>query len=110
MRHGQVKRNRKRGKEGGLVLLMVLLLVIMFTGLGLMAMRHTQGEIRSSGAYMDSLQASALAEGALAMAVTDIKENYSFYKHENPPCGGAYSNYMAQFTDRKSTRLNSSHH
>ncbi|MCP4599357.1 MAG: hypothetical protein GY847_02280 [Proteobacteria bacterium] len=64
---------RRHERQEGAVLLTVMLLVIMFTGLGLLAMRHTRGELRSAGAYLDSIQAAYLAEAAIAMAATDIR-------------------------------------
>jgi len=70
--------NRFRNKQQrGMILLFVTLLVVMFTGLGLLAMRHVRAELRSAGAYMDSLQAAAAAESALAMVATDMRENFS---------------------------------
>ncbi len=76
----KVKRSRKRGEgQDGSVLFVVLLLIIMFTGLGLLAMRHTRQELRSSGAYKDNSQATALAEGALAMLATDLKKSADYY-------------------------------
>lgn len=68
-----------RGQEGA-ILFVVMLLIIMFTGLGLLAMRHTRQELRSTGAYFDNMQAADLAESALAMAATDIKLSSDFYR------------------------------
>jgi len=62
------------------VLLVVILLVLMFTGLGLLAMRHTRQELRSTGAYMDSAQAGKLAEGALAIVATDLRLSSDYYQ------------------------------
>lgn len=59
------------------MLLLILLLVIMFTGLGLIAMRHTQAELYAAGAYLDNVQARSLAETAIAMLVTDLKDNHA---------------------------------
>jgi hypothetical protein len=73
----RIKSHRHRPGEEGVVLLLVLLLVIMFTGLGLLAMRHTQGELRSASSYMDATQATEAAEAAIMMAATDMKHNWS---------------------------------
>ncbi len=82
---------RTRAKEqSGIVLLTVLLLVVMFTGVGLMAMRHTQGELRSAGAYLDSTQAALAAEAGLAMVTTDMRLNF---EDESEDC----VSYAAQF-------------
>ena len=72
MKNGLEKRNYDNllGQEGA-ILFVVMLLIIMFTGLGLLAMRHTRQELRSTGAYFDNMQAASLAESALAMAATD---------------------------------------
>lgn len=69
----------RRG-ERGTVLLVVILLVIMFTGLGLLAMRHTRQELRSTGAYLDSAQAAELAEGAVALVATDLRLSSDYYQ------------------------------
>lgn len=119
MRVGRHNVNRPR-QQSGLVLLTVLLLVIMFTGLGLLAMRHTTGELRSTGAYLDSTQAAAVAEAAISMVATDVRLNW-----DHPPgvAGGGcdtYLNYRAQLnqnlgnsgsdagvgTDNENIRLN----
>lgn len=69
---------RKAEKQDGVVLLMVLLLVVLFSGLGLLAMRHTQGDLRSSGAYLNSTQAAAAAESAIMMVATDMRRNWQY--------------------------------
>lgn len=81
MKNGSKKRNdgRMPGQDGA-ILFIVMLLIIMFTGLGLLAMRHTRQELRSTGAYFDNMQAASLAESALAMAATDIKLSSDFYR------------------------------
>jgi hypothetical protein len=81
MKNGLEKRNDDSmpGQEGA-ILFVVMLLIIMFTGLGLLAMRHTRQELRSTGAYFDNMQAASLAESALAMAATDIKLSSDFYR------------------------------
>ncbi len=81
MKNGSKKRNagNMSGQEGA-ILFVVMLLIIMFTGLGLLAMRHTRQELRSTGAYFDNMQAASLAESALAMAATDIKLSSDFYR------------------------------
>ncbi|MDD5306824.1 MAG: hypothetical protein PHU25_05835 [Deltaproteobacteria bacterium] len=79
----------RRERQDGAILLVVLLLVIMFTGLGLLAMRHTQFELRSAGSYLDSTQAASLAESAIAMVATDMRRNWDI-----PPG----DNYKTQFT------------
>lgn len=83
---------RSRKGEEGVVLLMVLLLVVMFSGLGLLALRHTQGELRSSGAYMDSTQAAAAAEAAVVMVATDMRRNWRY-----PNASNKCLNYYAKF-------------
>jgi len=62
------------------VILVVLMLVLMFTGLGIMSMRHTRLELRSTGAYLDATQAAAMAEGALAIVATDIRLASDYYQ------------------------------
>ena len=84
------KRARRAESQKGLVLLVVMLLVIMFTGLGLVGMRYTRLEFRSAGAYMDSTQAAALIEAAIAMVATDMRRNWDL-----PPG----DNYMTQFEE-----------
>ena len=81
MKNGLKKRNdgRAEGQEGA-ILFIVMLLIIMFTGLGLLAMRHTRQELRSTGAYFDNMQAASLAESALAMAATDNKLSSDIYR------------------------------
>ena len=86
------KRRRRRRGEEGVVLLMVILLVVMFSGLGLLAMRRVQGELRASGAYMDSTQASEAAETAVMMVATDMRRNW---RAANDP--SKCENYYAQF-------------
>ena len=73
---------------------MVLLLVVLFTGLGLMAMRHTCSELRSAGAHLDKVQAGLLAEAAISMVATDMRLYWDV------GCGGMESyqeQYPAQF-------------
>jgi len=69
-----------RPGERGTVLLVVILLVLMFTGLGLLAMRHTRQELRSTGAYLDSAQAGKLAEGSIALVATDLRLSSDYYQ------------------------------
>jgi Tfp pilus assembly protein PilX len=64
------------------VLIIVLLLIIMFTGFGVLAMRHTQAELRSSGAYLDATQAGDLVEGALALVATDLRSSSDYYEYQ----------------------------
>ncbi len=68
---------RAHRRQQGAVLLIVLLLVVLFSGLGVMAMRHTQAELRSAGAYLDGTQAALVAEAGIAMTGTDIKLNWN---------------------------------
>lgn len=68
-------------------MLMVVLLVIMFTGLGMLAIRHTRGELRSAGAFMDSAQAAAAAETAVLMVATDMRRNW---RRQNDRCPDSY--------------------
>ena len=86
--------NAKRTRRGeeGVVLLMVVLLVVMFSGLGLLALRHTQGEMRSSGAYLDGTQAAAAAESAIIMAATDMRKNWRY-----PNSANTCVNYYTRF-------------
>jgi hypothetical protein len=78
-----VSKNRKgRRGEAGYVLIIVLLLIIMFTGLGVLAMRHTQEELRSAGAYLDATQAGELVEGALALVATDLRSSSDYYEYQ----------------------------
>ena len=67
---------RHRKGEQGVILLLVVLLVVVFSGLGLLAMRYTRGELRSAGAFMDSTQAAAAAEAAILMIATDLRKNW----------------------------------
>ncbi len=71
---------KKREGQRGTVILVVMLLVIMFTGLGILAMRHTRLELRSTGAYMDATQAAVLADGALAIVTTDLRLSSDYYQ------------------------------
>jgi hypothetical protein len=87
----QPTKRRRKGEEG-VVLLMVVLLVAMFSGLGLLAMRHTQGELRSANAYLDSTQASAAAEAAVMMVATDMRANWRY-----PNSTNTCLNYYARF-------------
>lgn len=79
-------------------MLIILLLVLMFTGLGLLAMRHTRGELRAAGAYLDSVQAAALAEAAVIMAATDLR----FYDEYACINDGAEVNYRTQYSSLSS--------
>jgi hypothetical protein len=81
------------------VLLVVLLLVIMFTGLGLLAMRHTQFELRSASSYLDSTQAASLAESAIAMVATDMRRNWDI------PPGNNYKTQFAAATVNSGLKL-----
>jgi len=69
-------------RQAGYVLLIVLLLIIMFTGFGILAMRHTQSELRSSAAYLDATQAADLVEGALALVATDLRSSSDYYQYQ----------------------------
>ena len=73
MRVGITHSKKRCEQQEGIVMLLILLLVLMFTGLGLMAMRHTRGELRTTGAYLDNLQAAALAEAAIIMTAADMR-------------------------------------
>lgn len=81
---------RSSASQDGNVLLLVMLLILMFSGLGLLVMRHTHGEMRSALAYYDAAGAAAVAEGAVAMIATDLLLNY-----DAPVSSGA--NYMDAF-------------
>jgi Tfp pilus assembly protein PilX len=81
MQQGYRGRCRRLDDEQcGTVLLAVVLLIVMFTGLGLLAMRHTRLELRSTGAYLDATQAGELAEGALAVVSTDLRLSSDYYE------------------------------
>jgi hypothetical protein len=90
---------RRRERQEGAILLVVLLLVIMFTGLGLLAMRHTQFELRSASAYLDSTQAASLAESAIAMIATDMRRNWDL------PPGNNYKTQFAAATQQSGIQL-----
>ncbi len=62
-----------RNRQEGGILLIVLFFIIMFTGLGLLAMRHTRAELRSAGHYLDNSQCGELARAGTAMAATDLR-------------------------------------
>jgi len=81
MRPTVTKERRRRRGEAGYVLIIVLLLIIMFTGFGILAMRHTQAELRSAGAYLDATQAGDLVEGALALVATDLRSSADYYEY-----------------------------
>ena len=89
-RHNRPFCRKRRKSQEGAVLLMVLLLVVLFTGLGLMAMRHTCAELRSAGAHLDKVQAGLLAEAAISMVATDMRLYFDV------GCGGMDS-YKNQF-------------
>lgn len=71
-----VLNNRQRG----FVLIIVLLLIIMISGLGMLAVRHSRQEARSTGAYVDSTQAVALVESGMAVAITDLRTSPDYYR------------------------------
>ena len=66
--------------QRGFVLIIVFTIIILASGLGLMAVRHSRQEARSTGAYVDSTQAIALAESAMAVAITDLRKAPDYYK------------------------------
>jgi hypothetical protein len=76
------KNAKQRGGQAGYVLILVLLLIIMFSGLGVLAMRHTRQELRSSGAYLDATQAADLVRGALALVATDLRRSSDYYEYQ----------------------------
>lgn len=81
-------------------MLMVLLLVVMFTGIGLLAIRHIRGEMRSAGAYRDSLQAASAAEAALAMQATDMR----LYFDVTCDDGESYHTQFVEYRNASATR------
>lgn len=85
--------------QRGMVLLVVMLLVIMFTGLGLLAMRHTRLELRASGAYQDAAQAAALAEGGLAIVASDLRVASDYYQFMFTSSDGTTATTDAGFGD-----------
>lgn len=72
----------QRTAQRGFVLIIVLLLIIMISGLGLLAVRHSRQEARSTGAYVDSTHAIALVESGMAMAITDLRASPDWYRQE----------------------------
>jgi Na+-transporting methylmalonyl-CoA/oxaloacetate decarboxylase gamma subunit len=81
---------RGRTSQRGFVLIMVLLLIIMISGIGLLAIRHSRQEARSTGAYVDSTRAVALVESAMAVAITDLRTSPDYYRLRfiSPKSGG----------------------
>jgi hypothetical protein len=75
-----MSKSRNRAQQRGMVILVVMLLIILFTGLGILAMRHTRLELRATGAYRDATQAAALADGALAIVATDLRISSDYYQ------------------------------
>lgn len=91
-------RTIRRGGEAGYVLIIVLLLIVMFTGFGILALRHTRQELRASGAYIDATQAAELVRGALSLVATDLRSSsdyyqFSFLSAENADGGVADESY-----------------
>jgi Tfp pilus assembly protein PilV len=66
--------------QRGFVLVIVLSLVIVVSGLGLLAMRHAQQESRTVGAYVDADQAVAAVDAAMAMAMADLRKSADYYQ------------------------------
>ncbi|MBN2529826.1 MAG: pilus assembly PilX N-terminal domain-containing protein [Deltaproteobacteria bacterium] len=77
--------------QRGFVLIMVLLLIIMISGIGLLAIRHSRQEALSTGAYVDSTRAVALVESAMAVAITDLRSSPDYYRLRflSPKAGGS---------------------
>ncbi|MBN2716787.1 MAG: hypothetical protein JXX14_13125 [Deltaproteobacteria bacterium] len=90
--------------ERGFVLIIVLLLIILVSGLGLMAVRHSRQEASSTGAYVDSTQAVALVESAMAVAISDLRGSPDYYRErfispETPDMTDADSDGSADDTE-----------
>ena len=68
--------------QRGFVLIMVLMLIILVSGLGLLAVRHSRQEVRSTGAYVDSTQAAAMVESAMAVAISDLRAAPDWYRYQ----------------------------
>ncbi len=88
--HQENKRVHRAHQEGG-ILLIVLLLVIMFTGFGLIAMRHTRAELRAAGYYLDNNQCAQVARTAAAMAATNLR----LYMDETCNDNESHHHYMS---------------
>ena len=73
---------RSSETQRGFILILVLLLVILVSGLGLMAVRHSRQEARSTGAYVDSTQAVSMVESAMAVAISDLRASPDFYRYQ----------------------------
>ena len=86
------------------MLLMVILLVLMFSGLGLLALRHVQGDLRASSAYMDSTQSSALGETAVMMVATDMRRNWRV-KNDPDKCDNYYTQFHTAYLAEKKTDI-----
>lgn len=88
--------SKKSKQQSGIVMLTVLLLIIMFTGLGILAVRQTTNELRSVRLYGESEQAKACAEGTLTLLISDIDPNT--WANTNRTCTGtARETYQFQF-------------
>lgn len=85
-----------RAAHRGNVLLMVMLLILTFSGLGMIVMRNTLGEMRSALSYYDATQAAAVAEGAVALLATDLTLNY------DAPAATGF-NYMDAYAANRNT-------
>lgn len=79
---GFSKKGNSTPREGeqGFILIVVITLILMISGLALMAIRHARQEARSTGTYVDSTQAIALAESAMAVAITDLRRSPDYYQ------------------------------
>jgi len=104
-RHNIYKRHNKKGQDGA-ILIIVMMLVLMFTGLGLLAMRHTRHELKSAGAYMDATQAGALVEGALAMVSTDLRQSADYYQWKYNSTDATSSSTLSFYAQQYEIPLN----
>ena len=68
-------------QQAGFVLIIVMILIMLVSGLGLLAVRHARQEAHSTGAYVDSTQAIALAQSAMAVAITDLRKSPDYYQY-----------------------------
>ncbi|NLN61365.1 MAG: hypothetical protein GX146_00600 [Myxococcales bacterium] len=82
MKQLQTTTRKHQPEQRGFALIIVVMLVMMFTGLGLLAMRHARQEMRTKGAYFDFSQAALLVESALAMAAADLRISSDYYEME----------------------------
>jgi PilX N-terminal len=84
---------RQKEQEGA-ALLIVVMLVVLFSGLGLLAVRNTGSEMRAASAFKDRIQAALLAETAIGMLATDLRLYWDF-----PNISSGCRNWKGQFAE-----------